>query len=212
MNRLPRKVINITLLTMVKKRTPTLFLLETLSILLLCASILVLTGCSNFRRVTEVDDWNLLNLLFASSDMPPHWSMVNYGTGKVIDPYRRSDAAGIGFLSDLYPESFGVSEEVYRFHTTKSAQSDFEAEKNILTQLISAAPDEWRFQSQTADESYFVCTEYPNITSCTWLVRYDRIVVEFRAALIADRFRLSDMEHLARIIDEKASKIVDVKN
>lgn len=176
--------------------------------LLLCTIALAFSGCSHPAPQVKVEAMDLLELLIDPSAMPPNWSMANYGMEKAIDPYRSSDAAGIVFLSDLYPESFGVGEEVYRFKTLNGAKSDYSNEVGILTQSTSFLPPEWRFQSQTADESFFVCTEYPNITSCTWLARYNRILVELRGSLVTDRFALRDMENITRIIDGKASKLI----
>lgn len=170
--------------------------------------ILTLNGCSYLDRDAKAHDINLLDLLFEPSDMPPHWSVANYGVGKAIDPYRSSDGAGIVFLSDLYPESLGVGEEVYRFRTVARARDDYADELKII-QLASYTPQEWSFISQVADESYFACSDAPNFTSCTWLARYDRIVIELRSVLIPDRFSLEDMEKIAKIIDEKASKLIE---
>lgn len=176
---------------------------------LLCTIILTVSGgCNYFHQDSAVDNQNLLDLLFEPSDMPPHWSAANYGVGKAIDPYRSSDGAGIVFLSDLYPESLGVGEEVYRFRTVARARDDYADELKII-QLASYTPQEWSFISQVVDESYFACSDAPNFTSCTWLARYDRIVIELRSVLIPDRFSLEDMEKIAKIIDEKASKLIE---
>lgn len=181
--------------------------LKLLLLWLLITIILVLSGCDYSQQNKEVNDLNLLDLLFESSDMPPHWSVANYGVGKAIDPYRSSDGAGIVFLSDLYPESLGVGEEVYRFRTVARASEDYADELKIV-QLASYTPQEWNFQSQAANESYFACSDAPNFTSCTWLARYDTIVIELRSVLIPDRFSIGDMEKIAKIIDQKASTLI----
>lgn len=69
--------------------------------------ILTLRGFDYFRHDTDDGNPGPLDLLFESTDMPPYWSMANYGVGKAIDPCRSSDGARIIFLSDLYPESLG---------------------------------------------------------------------------------------------------------
>lgn len=142
--------------------------------------------------------------------MPPHWSVANYGVGKAIDRYRSSDGAGIVFLSDLYLESLGVGEEIYRFRTVSRAKDDFADELSILGLSSPFVPQEWMFQSQTADESYFACSQAPIFTSCTWLARYDTIVIELRSVLIPDRFSVEDMEKISKIIEEKATKVIQI--
>lgn len=184
--------------------------MKTNKILLLISWILIVTlsinGCS--LKDEKSENINLLELLIEPTDMPPNWSLANYGINKAIDPYRSSDAAGIVFLSDLYPEAFGVGQEVYRFKTIARAKSDYEDALNILQQPDSYFPDNWNFQSQIADDNYFSCSVYPNITICNWVARYKNIVIELGAPLIEGYFNLRDMEKLIKIIDEKAGSLI----
>ena len=181
-------------------------------LVLMYAITLILSGCDYIHHDSKIDKINLLDLLFEASDMPSHWTVVNYGINKAIGLYRSSDGAGIVFLSDLYPESLGVDEEIYRFDTIARSKGDYVHEFNILVQPSSFVPSEWKFYSQTADQSYFGCIPAPNFTSCTWLARYKSIVVEARCILIPDRFTVENMEKIVKVIDDKVSGIIGESN
>lgn len=160
-------------------------------------------GCN---RVNTADDKiNLTELLIGVSDMPPHWSLG--GQGQPPEPERSSDSTGIGFYSDLYPEALGFSQEIYRHSSSADAKKDYQYALRLYGG--GTIPPQWKFKSEGADESYFACEYYPNISFpvCQWLARYDRVVIQFGGWLIPGRMTLSDVENLVRRIDTKASNL-----
>jgi hypothetical protein len=178
-----------------------------LLVLLISSSLVSCSGL--FHSSSEVDKMNLNDLLITIHDVPAHWS--TNGSGKGIDPARSTDSSGIGFYSDIYPDSLGISQNIYRFSSIGVAKDDF---SNQLTFYDAGQiPQGWSFKSTAASESRFSCTNYSNVSFpvCNWIARYDRIVIEFGGWLVPARMTLSDMEAIVRTIDSKASKLVLTK-
>lgn len=179
------------------------------SIFIVFIMIVVVFGCNNrISNDNAINKVNLANLLISVNDMPmpAQWSSP-FGPGLALEPNRSTDSIGIGFYSDLYPESLGVSQEIYRFTSTWKAKWDYsELLRGYDTNSI---PSEWTFQSEFADESFFLCEDASNIPfpHCEWYARYERLVVQFGGWLIPERMTLFDMEEIARTIDTKVGKI-----
>lgn len=174
--------------------------------------ILSMNSCLFTKEETINNEINLLELLIQPEDLPSNWSLANYGLGKATDLYRSSDSAGIVFFSDMNPEAFGVGQEVYRFKTIGGAKTDYLKVISSLSQPDEFRPVEWTYHSENADESYFSCTAYPNITICDWVARYKNIVIELGGPIMQDYFDLANFEIIVRKIDEKANTLIKASN
>jgi hypothetical protein len=163
---------------------------------------LLLTGCNSVNNYySEGEQFNLHTLLISNDDLPENWELNGIGQG--IDEDRSSDSVGIGFLSDLFPNSRGISQDVYRFPTLSSSIWDYKIHEDIYTS--GDIPKEWTFKSEIANESSFSCIYYSNITFpvCNWTARYGKIIIVVSAWLIPERMSLAKFEEIVKIIDSK---------
>jgi hypothetical protein len=165
-------------------------------------SVLLFCGCrqSNFTNV------ELTSLLINDEPLPPGWLYSDGPIGVGLDEDRSTDSVRISFYSDIYPDTFGVIQNIYRFKSVQRAKDDYADEAFYYRTRNYYNPQEWGFESLTADESRIFCRNDSVISGCVWIARYDCIVIEFTGWLIPGRMTLVDMENIVYEIDEKVSK------
>jgi hypothetical protein len=167
--------------------------------------VLALAGCTGNRdSIARID---LATLLIGPKEMPPGWSTEG-PKNIALEPDRSSDSAGIAFYSDLYPEALGSGQDIYRFKSIRDARRDFAYATTLYA--TKDIPQAWHFRSTFADASNFSCRTYSNVSFpvCTWIARYDRIVIQFSAWLVPERMTLQDLENLVRQIDLQTGQVI----
>ena len=176
---------------------------KTLNIYLVSIFILVIltiSGCIGLKSNDVIGQIELHDLLVTTDVFPAGWSLG--GTGFGIDPDRSFDSSGAVFYSDFYPESTGCLENVYRHMTVSSAKRDYRYSVSVFAS--GQTPSDWVYKSNIFDETYFACDYYPGteFPVCSWVGRYERIVVDFGCWLVPDRMDLLTMENIIKSIDE----------
>jgi len=94
---------------------------------------------------------------------------------------------------------------VFRYKNSSSATTYY---RNWFLTKPGEKPDEWLFQSSTADEADVKCYDYEgrDYTFCHWTARYQEYVVEVMAFLIPDKMSLQDFEKIIIKADSIMSK------
>lgn len=169
----------------------------------LIALLIIISSCKGVDSAKKEVD--LTKLLIGVNDLPPNWS--ESGRGDALEPNRGGNSMGVGFYSDLYPESLASVQEVYLHLSVNEAQTDIVYVLKEYKNNNEFFPEHWNFKSDAADESYLSCEYSPNYSFplCKWLARYGVIVVQFRSWLIPERMTLLDMENIVELIDIKIS-------
>jgi hypothetical protein len=179
-----------------------------INIFIYCIVFVFVSGCTikgdpNYGVMNKID---LKKLLIDEDVLPNGWSLSSSGLG--IDEDRSFDSAGITYISDLYPSSLGVTQNIYRLRTIDLAKKDYQF--SIAIYKTGELPADWDFQSEYADESSFSCIlviggDFP---SCQWSARYNRIVIEIHFWMIPDRMDGNSIETIIRAVDKKAEEII----
>ena len=166
--------------------------------------VILLSACSPLAKGDQID---LASLLIGMEDMPSGW-ITTYGPDIGIDEDRSLDSARIVFNTDLYPESLGASQNVYRFRSVWAARRDYGNQMEFY-EMFHYTLSDWKYKSNVANESYFSCRKDPEtpILKCDWIARYDKVVIEFGGWLIPNRMTMADMENVIREIDSLATTL-----
>jgi hypothetical protein len=145
-------------------------------------------------------------LLLNQEDMPPGWD-VFYGPEPVDDNRRAIDSGEIGFASAAFPGETSVKQFVFRYNFLQGAQNDY---ASAIQFPGTTNIEGWSFTSNIADASKVSCYTYINedIPVCTWYVRYNESVIELNAWIGPGRLSIQEMENLAKVIDQKAAKLL----
>jgi hypothetical protein len=176
------------------------------SIIILFSISLMVSGCAQTRDEQIINTIVLNELLIPEDAFPIGWSFAGSGPG--IDPDRSFDSVGETFYSDIYMDSMGCSENIYRQKKAEWAIHDYQYSVVAFGQGL--IPEEWTFTSPYADESHFACSYYQDtdFPVCSWMARYDRIVINFDCWLIPDRMNLSLMKEIITNLDNKAAETI----
>lgn len=114
-----------------------------------------------------------------------------------------------GFGKTVNDEQVGsVAQCIYRQQNAEVAARVFEhvylPRKRHKTPL-----DEWGFQSLTAQQTSFGCSEAPDGSGylvCEWGSQYEEYIVTFSVQLVPDEVSLADMGSLVEAIDNRMSE------
>jgi hypothetical protein len=179
-----------------------------INIFIYCILLILISGCikksdPNYSVINQIE---LNSLLIDADTLPNGWSLSSSGFG--IDEDRSFDSAGITYISDLYPSSFGVTQNIYRLKTIDLAKKDYQF--SIAIYKTGEVTSDWDFQSEYADESSFSCIlviggDFP---SCQWSARYNRIVIEIHFWMIPARMDGNSIVKIIRAVDKKAEEII----
>jgi hypothetical protein len=182
---------------------------KTLNIYLVSIFILVIlsvSGCVGLINNDVIGQIELHDLLVPIDVFPSGWSFGGSGFG--IDPDRSFDSSGITYYSDKYPTTTGCSEDIYRHKSISVAKRDYQYSVSAFGN--GEAPSEWEFQSMYADETHFACDIYPGTSfpECSWVGRYNRIVIDFGCWLVPERMELIAMEKIVISIDKSVGELI----
>ncbi|MBN1667926.1 MAG: hypothetical protein JW862_12595 [Anaerolineales bacterium] len=178
-------------------------------ILTVC-SLCFLVACSvsvpSFGIRSQEQTFPVQDLLISVESLPRDW-ILRSGPGKIIDSDRSFDTAAIDFTHETRPDERPILQLVFRYETIQESKNDFDDASRFSSNFEL---ENWNFRSEKADETKLSCYKYSNkeYPICTWLARYDEIMVEVIIHLDPDILSVSEMESIIRAVDQKVVNIL----
>ena len=162
--------------------------------------LLILSSCRPWESSASERTFTTEELLINQSIVPASWDLTNptFPTG---DELCTDDSATIGYTVDDDLAIQGGTHSVYRHQNARIASRTFE--KVYLAMVRSFSPvDEWTYQSQTANLSYFGCHNMAGNVGvyCKWGGQYEEYIMVLGMRLPPGEISLSDIEQMEVII------------
>jgi hypothetical protein len=141
------------------------------------------------------------DLLLTKEDIPIEW-IIFYGPKRVGITGIPPGSMEITLTKKDKATEWDLKEYVYIYPSIQSAKyafvesSEFPGNTNI---------DQWTYTSNTADDQEFSCYTYSNMSFpvCSWIARYEEIVIKVIAWLDPNRFSYDEVKFLIETIDRK---------
>jgi len=176
-------------------------------VLILSSALFMLTAC---QISAPGRSFTTLELLVSVDDLPPGWVVKDL---RMLDKHQSDentdDSAIVAFVLAVKPiPGRPTQQRVYRYKNSTIAQAWY---KDLFLTKPGQKPEEWSFQSSTADEADIQCYDYEgrDYTFCEWTARYQEYVVDVMAFLIPDKMSLQDFEKIVIKADSIISQHLD---
>lgn len=191
--------------------------LNCVGLLFVCIALATLCTVVSVWPKTRTRPVDMHDLMVDVSVFPQGW-YVFFGPATIPERARRGERGSLYIV--FYPEGFesgidGAYHEVYRYRNETDAAIAFYSEflgnefPNLREAMITswAVPEEWSYESSTADRFKFACAEFEILDrlsrSCKAVAQYDEYISVFRTHVSPEYMTLEDLERVLRAIDER---------
>ena len=190
--------------------------LNCVGLLFACMVLATLCTVVSVWPKTRTRPVDMHDLMVDVSVFPQGW-YVFFGPVTIPERARRGERESLYVV--FYPEGFesgidGAHHEVYRYRNETDAAiafySDFLGNEfpNLRDAMITpwAVPEEWSYESSTADRFKFACAELDilrRFRDCTAVAQYEEYISVFSTDVSPEYMTLEDLGGILKAIDER---------